>query len=99
MAATALNDAEIIEALAGLDGWEREGNKLTKTYEFDQYLAGIAFAATAGTIAEGFDHHPDMFVGYKKVTLEFTTHSADSKITQKDIQVAQALDALPYPKK
>lgn len=99
MAATPLNDAEIIEALAGLDGWERDGNMLTKTYKFDQYLAGIAFAATAGTIAEGFDHHPDMEVGYKKVKLSFTTHDADSKITQKDIDIAQALDDLPYPKK
>jgi pterin-4a-carbinolamine dehydratase len=36
-------------------------------------------------VADGFDHHPDMAVGYKKVTLEFTTHSAGHKITQMDI--------------
>jgi len=98
MASTPMNDAAIIEALSKLDGWERDGDKITKTFKFDNYLAGIAFAATAGTVAEGFDHHPDMFVGYRKVTLEFTTHDAGSKITQKDIDVATAINALPYPK-
>lgn len=96
--ATPLNDAQIIEALTGLNGWERDGDTLTKTYKFDQYLAGIAFAATAGTIAEGFGHHPDMTVGWRKVTLAFTTHDAGSKITQKDIDVAKAIDNVPYPK-
>lgn len=96
--ATPLNDAQIIEALTGLNGWERDGDTLTKTYKFDSYLGGIAFATTAGTIAEGFGHHPDMTVGWRKVTLSFTTHDAGSKITQKDIDVAKAIDNVPYPK-
>ena len=96
--ATPLNDAQIIEALTGLDGWERDGDTLTKTYQFDQYLAGIAFAATAGTIAEGFNHHPDMVIGWRKVTLSFTTHDAGSKISQKDVDVAKAINDLPFPR-
>ena len=96
--ATALSDAQIIEALTGLNGWKREGDQLTKTYEFDQYLAGIAFAATAGTIAEGFNHHPDIVIGWRKVTLSFTTHDAGGKITQMDVDVAKAINDLPFPR-
>ncbi len=96
--ANALNDAQIVEALAALSGWERAEDKLTKTYEFDAYLAGVAFAAAVGTVCEGLDHHPDLFIGWRKVTVSFTTHDAGSKITQKDVDAAQAVEALGYPK-
>ena len=87
-----LNDAQIVEALEMLDGWERDGDKLVKTFEASSYAQGLAFATAAGMVADGFDHHPDMTVGYKKVTLEFTTHSAGNKITQMDVDVARAIN-------
>ena len=97
MATPALNDAQIIEQLEKLDDWERDGDRISKTFKFDTYLAGLAFASTVGTIAEGFDHHPDMAIGYRKVTVSFTTHDAGDKLSQKDFDVAAAIDALPYP--
>jgi 4a-hydroxytetrahydrobiopterin dehydratase len=98
MASTALTDAQITEALAQLDGWERDGDQLTRTFKFDNYLAGTSFASAVGVIAEGFDHHPDLFIGYKKVMVSFTTHDAGSKITQKDVDIAKAINALGYPR-
>lgn len=92
----ALTDEQIVEALASLPGWQREGDTLTKTFKLDKYLAGLTFATAVGTIAEGFDHHPDMHIGYKKVTVSFNTHSADNKITNLDVQAAAAIEALPY---
>jgi len=90
----ALTDAAITEALEMLDGWERDGDMLTKTYELGSYPQGLAFASAAGMVADGMNHHPDMTVGYKKVTLAFTTHDAGSKITQKDVDVAKAINAI-----
>ncbi len=98
MATPALNDSQISEQLATLDGWERDGDMITKTYELPSYMAGLAFATTVGTIAEAHDHHPDLFIGWKKVKVSFTTHDAGSKITEKDINVANALEAIGYPK-
>lgn len=98
MATPALNDAAISEALTQLNGWERDGDTLTRTFKFDSYMAGLAFASAAGTIAEGMDHHPDMVIGWRKVTVSFTTHDAGSKITQKDVDAAAKIDALGYPK-
>lgn len=99
MATTALNDSEIEAALHDINGWEREGDALVRTYKFDSYLAGVAFASAAGVVCEGLDHHPDMLIGWKKVTLRFTTHDAGHKISDKDIEAAKAVDALGYPKK
>ncbi len=98
MATQALNEAEIIERLESLNNWEREGDTLTKTFKFDTYLAGIAFASTVGVIAEGLDHHPDMTIGWRKVTVSFTTHDAGNKLTAKDFDAASGIDAVGYPK-
>jgi 4a-hydroxytetrahydrobiopterin dehydratase len=98
MATTALSDSEIQEALSHLQGWEREGDKLIKTYKLPSYAAGLMFATAVGTLAEGHDHHPDLYIGYKKVRVEFTTHDAGNKISRKDVDIAQAIEALPYPK-
>ena len=96
--ATALSPDEITQHLSQLDGWEAEGDMLTKTYALPNYMAGLAFATAVGTIAEAHNHHPDLSIGYKKVTVSFTTHDAGSKITEKDINAATAIEALGYPK-
>ena len=93
--ATALTDAQVAEALGKLTGWERNGDNLARTFTFDDYLAGVGFAAAVGMICEVRNHHPELLdVGYKKVVVEFTTHDAGSKITQNDIDVAAAINAL-----
>ena len=98
MPTPALTEAEIIERLEQLRDWARDGDSITKTFKLDSYLAGLALATTIGTIAEGFDHHPDITIGWRKVTVRFTTHSAGNKLSHKDFDVAAAIDALPYPR-
>ncbi|MCA0458429.1 MAG: 4a-hydroxytetrahydrobiopterin dehydratase [Chloroflexi bacterium] len=95
----AMTEEAVKKGLKKLDGWAHKNDMLEKTFAFDSYLAGVAFAATVGTLAEGFDHHPDMLVKWRKVTVSFTTHDADSKVTQTDFKIAAAIDALPYPPK
>lgn len=99
MATPALTPDELTENMKTLVDWQLDGDSITKTYKFDNYLSGIAFAAAVGTIAEAHDHHPDMMIGWRKVTVTFTTHDAGSKITHKDINAARAVEGLGYPKK
>jgi 4a-hydroxytetrahydrobiopterin dehydratase len=47
-------------------------------------------------VADSQDHHPDMTIGYKKVTVSFTTHDAGSKITSSDVETAALVEALSY---
>lgn len=96
--ATAMSEAEISAGLADLSGWERDGDTLVKTLKFDSYLAGLAFASAVGVIAEGLDHHPDLSIGWRNVSVSFTTHDAGSKLSAKDFAAAAAIDALGYPK-
>ncbi len=96
--ATALTEAEIMSGLAKLNGWQRDGDELVKSFKFDSYLAGVAFASTVGVIAEGMNHHPDMSIGWRRVTVSFTTHDAGSKLSAKDFAAAAAIDAVGYPK-
>jgi 4a-hydroxytetrahydrobiopterin dehydratase len=95
----ALSDADISKHLGQLPGWERDGDKITKLFKLDTYLAGLAFASAVGTIAEGLDHHPDLLIGWRKVTVTFSTHSAGNKITSNDVEAAAAIEALPYKPK
>ena len=94
MATEALSDAAISEALMMLDGWERDGDSLVKTFETATYPQGLAFATAAGMVADGMNHHPDISIGWKKVTLVFTTHDAGSRISQKDVDAAKAINAI-----
>lgn len=98
MASTPLNEAEIIERLERLNNWAREGDTLVKTFKLDSYLGGLAFACAVGTVAEGFNHHPDIYIGWRTVRVSFTTHDAGNKLTHKDFDVAAAIDALHYPR-
>lgn len=95
---TALSEAEIREGLAGLKEWTRDGDVLVKTFKFDSYLAGLAFASTVGVIAEGLNHHPDLIIGWRSVTVSYTTHDAGNKLSAKDFAAAKSIDAVGYPK-
>jgi 4a-hydroxytetrahydrobiopterin dehydratase len=96
--AKALTDSEISAALAELNGWMRDGDALVKEFAFDSYLAGLAFASSVGVVAEGLDHHPDMTIGWRRVTVSFTTHDAGNRLSAKDVAAAAAVDALGYPR-
>ncbi len=81
-----LDDIEL--ALAKLPGWKREGTELVKKYRFSTYLSGIEFVRLLAHSAEEINHHPDFFVGWRKVTVRLTTHS-EGGITSMDIKMAQ----------
>lgn len=88
-----LSDEAIAAGLAGLAGWSRDGDAIAKTYAFGAYMDGIAFVNATAEAAEAADHHPDMAVGYKRVTVTLTTHSSGG-ISQKDLDLATALESL-----
>ncbi|SEO29571.1 4a-hydroxytetrahydrobiopterin dehydratase [Halogranum amylolyticum] len=84
-----LDDDEIEQRLP--DGWERDGDEITRTYEFDDYLKGISFVTDIGEVAEEEFHHPEIVVGYKEVEVRLTTHDAGG-ITDKDMRLADLFD-------
>jgi 4a-hydroxytetrahydrobiopterin dehydratase len=85
-----LSDDEIQASLPR--EWERDGDEITRTYEFDGYLAGISFATQVGEVAEEEFHHPEIRIGYKEVEVRLTSHE-EGGITQQDIRLANLFDA------
>ena len=94
----ALSESDIQTALADLNGWAYADGAISKTYALDSYMAGLAFATAVGTVCEGLGHHPDMTIGYKKVTVAFTTHDDGNVVTQNDIAAAKKVETIGYPK-
>ena len=89
-----LSEAEINAHLAKTNGWARQGDEIFKTYTLTSFPAALAFVSTVGHLAEAADHHPDILVKFKKVTLTLTTHSVGG-LTEKDFALAAQIDALP----
>jgi 4a-hydroxytetrahydrobiopterin dehydratase len=86
-----LSDQEIADGLP--EGWERDGDEIVRTFEFDSYLDGVGFAAGAGGVAEEAWHHPEMTITWGEVEVRFTTHDAGG-ITAKDLELADRLDEI-----
>ena len=88
-----LTDEVIVEALAGLDGWERDGDQIVREFEFKDFVEAFGFLARAAVLQEKAEHHAEVWGVYNKVKLTLSTHDANG-ITQKDIDLAGEVDAL-----
>jgi 4a-hydroxytetrahydrobiopterin dehydratase len=86
-----LTDAEIEAQLP--EEWERDGDAIVRTYEFDSYLDGVGFLAGAAGLAEEAWHHPEMTVTWGEVEVSLTTHE-ESAVTEKDIDLAERFDEI-----
>ena len=84
----------LTDILGELDGWERQGDAITKTYTLKGWKSAMAFANKVADLATAADHHPDIHVErYKYVRIVLTTHITKG-ISQADIDLAKAIDAL-----
>ena len=82
---------EIIRRLESLHGWSLTGSALTKVFTFSGFPEAVAFVSKLVPGAEVADHHPDITINYKKVTLSYSTHS-EHGVTEKDFAGAQMAD-------
>jgi len=81
--------------LKQLTGWamNADAKEIRRTFPFKDYYRSMAFVNAVAWIAHREDHHPDMTVGYNKVTVVFTTHSV-SGLSENDFIGAAKIDAL-----
>jgi 4a-hydroxytetrahydrobiopterin dehydratase len=84
----------LTELLGELDGWERDGRAITKTFSLTGWKSALAFVNKVGDAAVAANHHPDIHVErYKTVRIVLTTH-ATKGISRADIDLAKAVDAI-----
>lgn len=75
-------------------GWKEENNQLQKTFLFKDFVEAFGFMAKVALIAEKMNHHPNWYNVYNRVEISLSTHDAGNTVTQKDRDLAQAIDAL-----
>ena len=70
-----------------------EAKEIRKTFAFANYYETMAFVNAVAFIAHREDHHPELAVGYNKVTAVFSTHSVPG-LSVNDFICAAKVDAL-----
>jgi 4a-hydroxytetrahydrobiopterin dehydratase len=88
-----LSDDEIESRLGGLEGWEREGDVIAKTFERGDFVGSVEFVKSLVEPAEGMNHHPDLELSWDKVKVSITNHAAGG-LTAADFELAGKIDAL-----
>ena len=86
-----LSPEEVERQLKNLKDWALEGRAIRKQYTFANFPAAVAFVNRLVTECEAADHHPDIIINYRKVTLIYSTHS-EGGLTQKDFDGAAMAD-------
>jgi len=88
-----LSQEQIVAALGELDGWGLDGEALTRTFRFADFVHAIGFVEHLADVAEEQKHHPDIDIRYNKVTLHLSSHDADG-ITMRDVHLAEEIQRL-----
>lgn len=86
-----LSPSELDSRLATLPGWTRQGEAVTRQFTFKGFPDAIAFVTRLAFDAEAADHHPDLQVSYKRVTVTWSTHD-EGGVTDKDVKGAKTTD-------
>ena len=74
--------------------WKKAGNNLSRDFKFKDFSEAFAFMTRVALIAEKMDHHPTWTNTYNTVSIQLSTHDAGNKVTNKDKQLAKAIDKL-----
>ena len=86
-----LTEQEIVERLKALQGWERDGGAIRKSFSFGKFADGIRFVDRVAVAADALDHHPDIDIRYTTITMALSTHSAGG-LTRKDFDLAERIE-------
>jgi len=77
--------------------WIEENKKLVKHFQFDNFIAAVKFINHLTPIAEGLNHHPDIYLyNYNKIKITIYTHTSN-ELTENDYILANQIDTLIYP--
>jgi 4a-hydroxytetrahydrobiopterin dehydratase len=86
-----LGPEDVSKRLAGLAGWQLKGKTIEKKFRFADFREAIAFVNRVADLAEVADHHPDLLIHYREVTLVLWTHAVGG-LTDRDFRLAADID-------
>ncbi len=91
---TELLDEKSINAIAPrLTGWDVQSKKITKEWQFGDFISAFGFMTKVALIAEAMNHHPEWSNVYGTVKIQLYTHDLGG-ISNKDIHLAKAINKI-----
>lgn len=88
-----LTAKELRTIMPRLAGWKLAQNKLSRTFEFQDFVESLSFINSLVAYFETVDHHPDVRIAYGEVTFELTRHDVGGKVTELDVEVAKKISS------
>jgi 4a-hydroxytetrahydrobiopterin dehydratase len=88
-----ISESDARAQLAEVPGWEFADNRLVRKLTFPSFPAAIAYVVRVAFAAEAVDHHPDILINYRRVTLTLWTHT-EGGLTEKDFALAKTFNTL-----
>lgn len=86
-----LTKDDISKDLKSVPEWKQEGDAIKRQFVFRDFREAVSFLVQIAFDAEEADHHPDVELNYKKLTLSLSTHS-EGGLTNKDFDLAKKID-------
>ncbi|WP_118952907.1 4a-hydroxytetrahydrobiopterin dehydratase [Taibaiella helva] len=77
--------------------WLEQNKQLYRAFSFRDFKEAFSFMTRVADLAEKMDHHPTWTNTYNKVEIWLSTHDAGNVVTQKDEDMADAIDKLVPP--
>ena len=74
--------------------WLEKDHALVREFQFKDFSEAFAFMTRVAFLAEQVNHHPEWSNVYNRVTIRLSTHDAGNVVTEKDRQLAAAIDKL-----
>lgn len=74
--------------------WQEKDHQLQRSFQFQNFSEAFAFMTRVALLAEKMDHHPYWINVYNRVEIRLSTHDAGDIVTEKDHQLAAAIDKL-----
>jgi 4a-hydroxytetrahydrobiopterin dehydratase len=88
-----LSQEEITRRLSDLPNWKQEEKALVRVQTFPSFKDALDFVYQVGLAAEAEDHHPDITMNFKRVTVKYWTHTARG-ISGMDFKMAAIVERL-----
>lgn len=89
-----LTKRELGAIMPRLAGWKLADNKLTRTFEFQDFVESLSFVNSLVAYFETVDHHPDVRIAYGEVTFELTRYDVGGRVTDRDVEVAKKISSV-----
>ncbi len=88
-----LTDKEIESEVNKMPGWKVVNGKLSKSFEFKDFIEAFSFMTRVAMHAEKMNHHPEWFNVYNKVNIDLVTHDLNG-ISNYDMKLANAINKI-----